>query len=222
MGKRSKRPSKKSKRLSAPDGPGPVRGRQHRASTSQKAEGGGRGAPPFKGKRPLLRFVVTFGVLMILFYVAYYTPRSISAPVAGLFDTCLDLYTKASAKVLNVLGNEVRVGGTTISSARFSVQIVRGCDAVEATALYVCAVVAFPVGWRRKPPGILGGVLLLVLLNITRIVSLYYIGIHFPKAFRTLHIDVWQPAFILVAVLLWLVWAWWATRIGTVQSDVSA
>lgn len=170
----------------------------------------------------MLRFVVTFGVLMILFYAAYYTPRSISAPVAGLFDTCLDLYAKASAKVLGLLGSEVRVAGTLISSARFSVQIVRGCDAVEATALYVCAVVAFPVGWRRKPPGILGGVLLLVILNITRIVSLYYIGIHFPKAFRVLHIDVWQPAFILVAVLLWLVWAWWATRIGTVQSDVSA
>ena len=221
MGKRSKRPSKKNNRLSTPDGPESVRGRQHRASTSQKAEGGKRAVAPFKGKRPVLRFVVTFGVLMILFYAAYYTPRSISAPIAGVFDTCLDLYTKASAKVLGVLGNEVHVAGTTISSARFSVQIVRGCDAVEATALYVCAVIAFPVSWRRKPPGILGGVLLLVILNIIRIVSLYYIGIHFPNVFRALHIDVWQPVFILVAVVLWLVWAWWATRIGTAQGDVS-
>jgi exosortase H (IPTLxxWG-CTERM-specific) len=224
MGRARKQAGKRSKarppRAPSVDGAGAEPRRAEAGGEDQEAQRGkGR---RFWARRPVLRFILVFGVLMVLFYTAYYTPRSISATVAGVFDASLDLYAEASGTVLGILGDEVHVGGTSITSPRFSIRIVRGCDAVEATALFVCAVVAAPVGWRRRLVGILGGVVLLVGLNIVRIVSLYYIGIHFPNAFRAVHIDVWQPVFILVAVGLWLLWACWATRSRTERGDVSA
>ncbi|MHC4092766.1 MAG: hypothetical protein ACYSVY_21250 [Planctomycetota bacterium] len=208
MGRARKQAGKRSKarppRAPSVDGAGAEPRRAEAGGEDQEAQRGkGR---RFWARRPVLRFILVFGVLMVLFYTAYYTPRSISATVAGVFDASLDLYAEASGTVLGILGDEVHVG----------------CDAVEATALFVCAVVAAPVGWRRRLVGILGGVVLLVGLNIVRIVSLYYIGIHFPNAFRAVHIDVWQPVFILVAVGLWLLWACWATRSRTERGDVSA
>ena len=45
----------------------------------------------------------------------------------------------------------------TINSSRYSVNIAHGCDAIEPLALFVAAVVAFPVAFRTKVPGLLIG-----------------------------------------------------------------
>ena len=49
-------------------------------------------------------------------------------------------------------------------------------------------------------------------INLVRIVSLFYIRIHFPAAFEIMHVEVWQALFIFLALLCWIVWAVWAKR----------
>lgn len=51
--------------------------------------------------------------------------------------------------------------------------------------------------------------------------SLYYTGIYFPSAFRTMHVDVWQPAFIGLALFFWVIWMQWVTDTKTVKADVA-
>jgi exosortase/archaeosortase family protein len=107
-------------------------------------------------------------------------------------------------------------------SPRFSIQIERGCDAVEPSALFVVAVLASPVRFRRKiPPVILGTVFLLV-LNVIRIVTLFLTGLHLRSLFDTMHLDVWQAAFIVLAILLWAVWASRVARTRARQPDATA
>ena len=124
--------------------------------------------------------------------------------------------------MLSVLGHDITVTGTSISSPRFSVQIVRGCDAVEAIALYVCAVLAFPLPFLKKLPGLIIGALLLLVVNLVRIVSLFLIGVYSPEIFTLTHLDVWQALFIFFAVLLWILWLIWATRSQVVTRHASS
>lgn len=140
-----------------------------------------------------------------------------------LFPSYLQLNASVSAWILDVFGEEASSDGFSVLTPRFQLSIRRGCDAIEPSALFAAAVIAFPAGIRRKVPGLLIGVATLLLLNLVRIVSLYYTGVHFPSAFETMHVEVWQPLFILIAITLWVAWALWTTaRRPKVRTDASS
>ena len=169
-------------------------------------------------KYTVLKFLVIFGILLAVFYVfiafsSFYSKKFVP--------THHHLIARVSGYVLAVLGQEITVTGKSISSPRFSVDIIRGCDAVEAIALYVCAVLAFPLPFLKKLPGMVAGALLLSILNLVRIVSLFLIGAYSPRIFGLMHLDVWQAIFIFFAVLLWILWLLWATRNQLVAQPAS-
>jgi len=158
---------------------------------------------------PVLRFLTTFAVLGAAFYaITFFTPfcRERLAP------SSLRFTAKLAGAALAVLGQEVTVTDVFVSSPRFSVQIVRGCNAMEPIALFVCAVLAFPSPFLRKIPGLVVGSLCLAVLNCVRIVSLFLIGIYLPSIFPVMHVDVWQGVFVLFAIVLWLLWLPWAMQ----------
>ena len=146
------------------------------------------------GKGPIFRFVGLFVVLMGVYFAL----------------TMID--AAASAKVMNVFGEGATTSGTSVTSPRYSVNIRQGCDALAPSALFIAAVLAFPGSFRSKIPGLIAGTLVLAVINLVRIITLFYTGIYFPRWFETMHVDVWQPAFILISLTLWVVWALWATR----------
>ena len=173
----------------------------------------------FSAKKPVLRFVLIFGVLIVLFYSVFYWRSSEDTLMGRVFPWYLSRYAEAGGTVLNWLGQEVRVVGQSMHTNSFSVRIVRGCDAMEATALFVAGVLAFPVSYRRKITGVVAGVLILAVVNLIRIVTLFFIGVYFRKFFHMMHIDVWQALFILMTISLWFLWAWWATGAKRPEPD---
>jgi exosortase H (IPTLxxWG-CTERM-specific) len=186
--------------------------------TTSAREPASSGTPPrrttlrdrVRGKRPVFVFVGLFALLMALFYVV--------TTLSLVNETAIPKYmrynARASAALLNLFGEGATANGTSVSSRRYSVDIRHGCDAIEPSALFIAAVVAFPSTLRSKIPGLIAGTVVLAVINLVRIVSLFYTGIHFPRAFEIMHVDVWQPVFILLALTLWVVWALWATRRG--------
>ena len=170
-------------------------------------------------KRDVLRFVIVLGVGMggfNLLFMLWLAPGE-------FFQAYLKVNAEASAAVLQVLGDDATVHGTSISSSRFSLNIQRGCDGIQVAAFFIFAVLAWPVRvsrWRRAM-GLVVGTLLLLMLNQVRIVSLYYTGIYFPSAFGAMHVDVWQPLFIVLALFFWVMWAWWTSSTEPGRSDVA-
>ena len=65
------------------------------------------------------------------------------------------------------------------------------------------------------------GMAVLLAFNVVRIISLYYTGVYFPKAFETMHIDVWQALYIFLPIFFWIVWSRWAMRHKELKPDVA-
>lgn len=175
------------------------------------------------GRKGVFAFLAIFGVLIAGFYIFI---GFISIYNCGILPAYHCLIAAASAKILSFLGEQATVSGAYIFSSRNSVQIVPGCDAIEATALFVCAILAFPAGLLQKVVGIICGTISLMVLNFARIVVLFLLGIYTPGIVEFMHIEVMQGLFILFAVVLWVGWLLWIARnsmqIKTVSPSASA
>lgn len=154
-------------------------------------------------KSPIFRFLSGFILLMLLFYIFYYSPLY----ERWLMNPLLAAQAKSSNFLLNAMGYDTEASGDIIAGTEFRVSIKNGCDGMEATALYICAILAFPfVAWRQKFTGLISGVLVLSILNLFRIAGLYMAGMHWKSGFEFLHLHGGVIIFTLIAILLWLVW----------------
>lgn len=120
-------------------------------------------------------------------------------------------YAHISSSLLNILGEESIANGIEIISPFFSLTIKEGCDAITPMILYSMAILAFPISFRLKWPGLIFGIVALFILNIIRILSLYYVGKYFSyDIFDFMHVDIWQILFLIITIFIWLVWMRWA------------
>ena len=168
---------------------------------------GARGAGWYARISPVWRFALKLSFLMALYYVLVLTP---------FCERMLYAYLGANASLANGIlhwfGEDSQVAETTIRSSHYAITVRRGCDAIEPSWFFCAAILSFPVPVARKLPGIVAGAVLLQALNLVRIVSLYFIGIYYPKFFGTAHLEIWPMMFILAALLLWIGWIQWARR----------
>ena len=171
----------------------------------------------FRAKWPVIKFVLVFAVLMGIFEAAWAT----KTVKDGLFPSYLRANAAAGAWVIRIFGHNAQATGITIFSPSYSIEIARGCDAIEPAAIFLSGVVAFPAPLLGKVYGMLVGTVTLLVLNLVRIASLFFIGIHYPKLFHMMHVDVWQAIFIFLAILFWVIWALWATKPKAVPDEVS-
>jgi exosortase H (IPTLxxWG-CTERM-specific) len=108
---------------------------------------------------------------------------------------------------IQYLGTTCTISGTSIMSPRFSVDVVQGCDSIYPTAMLWAALLAYPSTWKSKLIGMVGGAIVLFVINIIRIVTMFYIGVFVPSLFDMVHVYAWQALFILLTLAVWLFWA---------------
>ncbi len=119
----------------------------------------------------------------------------------------LNIQAKLASILLAAIGEHTRVEADNIFGEKFSVSIHGGCDGMEATALYLIAILALPViSFKEKKPALMYGFLILFVLNIFRIALLYYAGLYWPKTFEFMHLHGGVIVFTLISVILWLIW----------------
>jgi exosortase H (IPTLxxWG-CTERM-specific) len=114
---------------------------------------------------------------------------------------------KVSGSILQAMGENVRVAGTTITSSRFGVNINNGCNGVEAMLILLASIVAFPASMKARVVGLLLGAVVVQVLNFIRIITLYLLGAYQPRLFDLFHTAIWQIVIILAAIGFFLVWS---------------
>ena len=147
---------------------------------------------------PLLLFAITYaGLLAVLLHGSdSVVTRELNSWTA-----------RTTALALWALGAHGLATGTLVTSSIYSLKIINECTAVFPIIIFLAAVVAYPARWLQKLLGVALGIPALLLLNLFRLVSLFYIGYWCPAAFETAHLIVWQTVMIILTVFMWLLWA---------------
>jgi exosortase/archaeosortase family protein len=144
------------------------------------------------------RFAVTYLALMGSFFLLIGLK-----PVQNVIDLN-GLYTKGviilTSKILEVLTIPSTYQGSVIKLASIALDVRFGCNGLEAVMIYSVAVIAFPASWKDKLMGILGGFLVIQVINILRISLLAYSAIHFKDLFEYIHIYIAQGMMIAVSL----------------------
>lgn len=162
-----------------------------------------RPAGAASANRRSLAFLARFLVLLGVFYFVV-ASRPVNDAVIVPFTAGI---ARVSAAVLDVMGEGTAVVGTEIRSARFAVNIENGCNGVETALLFGSAVLAFPAPWKSRLVGLVLGFVAIQLINLVRVVSLFWIGAHRPALFSSSHTVLWQSIVVFCGVLLFLLWA---------------
>lgn len=144
------------------------------------------------------RFAITYFALMGSFFLLIGLK-----PVQNVIDLN-GLYTKGvvilTSKILEVLTIPSTYQGSVIKLPSIALDVRFGCNGLEAVMIYSVAVIAFPASWKDKLMGILGGFLVIQVINILRISSLAYSAIHFKNLFEYIHIYIAQGMMIAVSL----------------------
>jgi exosortase H (IPTLxxWG-CTERM-specific) len=152
----------------------------------------------------MVRFLVVFAALLAGLFTAELTPPVQQAVVipwtAGL--------ARASVALATLADDAVAAQGKVMYSTRngFAVSIEAGCNGIEAAIVLIAAMLAFPAPWKHRLWGILAGLVAVQLLNIVRVISLYYLGQWSMPAFHWAHLYLWQALIMLDVLVVWLVW----------------
>jgi exosortase H (IPTLxxWG-CTERM-specific) len=151
----------------------------------------------------LLRIYLTLGAFLMVFVVAFQLDvvhQNVVVPFTSIV-------ASASKLVINIFGAAASVQDNCLSTSGFSINIVDGCNGIYAIAILISGVLAFPASWKHKLWGILLGTLAIFLLNLIRVISLFYLGQHYPSLFEGVHVYVWQPIIIVWAIVVWDFWS---------------
>lgn len=150
------------------------------------------------------------GFLVLAITVSWLIGQNFFYPIRQTINSS---YASIAALVLSIIGQGVSASGDSITGDGFSVQIRKGCDAIAPMILYASSIAVFPMfSWMKKIRGIAYGLVLMILGNLVRIISLYLIGKYANDWFDFFHVNFWQVVYIIFTVMLWLYWLNWANK----------
>jgi exosortase/archaeosortase family protein len=154
------------------------------------------------------KYILSFLAILVGFYVIYTSTFF----TEWLLEPYVHIQAVLASTVLNLFGLKTVANGTELAGAQATLSVVKGCDGMEVTALYLIGVLLVPFQRSSKLAGLGYGLLVLFVLNLIRIIGLYLTQIHYPAAFEFLHLHGGFALFTVVAILMWTYWANWALK----------
>lgn len=168
----------------------------------------------FEQYRPFLIFLIKFFLVYLIFTIIYefylnqfdntnlFQVDDFTMLVASQINKTLLFFNYDSSFILHDNQASVKLFLNDVYIAR----VVEGCNAISVMILFAAFVVAFSGKWIHTVLFIIGGCLLIHVLNVLRI-ALLCIALHrYPKQEYLLH-DIIFPLFIYGVVFgLWVIW----------------
>jgi len=152
----------------------------------------------------MIRFFILFTVLLVgLFTLEILQPAEqyvilpFTSFIADVSVWIVQVFDDSVVSHKNVIRNSVTGLG---------VRIERGCNGVEAVIILFAAIFSFPAPFKNKIIGFVIGFFAIQLLNLVRIISLFYLLQWNQVAFEWFHLYLWQALIILDALVVWLIW----------------
>ena len=167
----------------------------------------------------MARFTLIFIVLVIsLFALELFEPirEAVILPFTGLL-------AAISAGIMQIFDADVISQADVIRSntSGTAVKIAAGCNGVEAVIILFAAIFAFPSSFKHKIYGFVLGFFGIQILNVIRIISLYYLLQWDQNWFEWFHLYLWQALIIIDALVVWLIWLRFLPKRNLQQSSTA-
>ncbi len=143
-----------------------------------------------------------FLLMAAVFFTIYYFPSAHS----GLFRAYLAAYAQLAGWAISWFDPTVEVRGTQIAG-QMTLEFAENCDASAVGILITSAILAFPASWRQRILRLVATLVGLVVVNVVRIVTLYFIGANFPSRFDLFHMQIWPFMIVALAAGGFALWA---------------
>ncbi len=168
----------------------------------------------------MARFTLLFILIVVtLFALELYEPirQAIILPFTGVL-------ASISAMIMHFFDGDVVSQADVIrsSSTGSAVKIAAGCNGVEAVIVLFAAIFAFPSSFKHKLYGFVAGFFAIQLLNLVRIISLFYLLQWDRTWFEWFHLYLWQALIIIDALIVWLIWLRYLPKNGIDDDTVKA
>jgi exosortase/archaeosortase family protein len=152
-------------------------------------------------RRFILRFALMAGGLLTVYYFPY-DEGSLPAALRRLY---LAAYAHVAGGAISLFDSTVHVVGTRIQG-RLALEFAMSCDAMDVLLLFAAATCAYPASWRRRALGIAAACVSMAVINVTRVVLLYLIGLHAPARFDLFHMQLFPLVIVIVTAAGFLAW----------------
>jgi exosortase H (IPTLxxWG-CTERM-specific) len=152
----------------------------------------------------MIRFFIIFSVLLVGLFTLELLQPAEKYIILPFTSTVADI----SVWIVQMFDDNVIATGNVIRDriSGFGVRIERGCNGLEAVIILFAAIFAFPAPFKNKLIGFAAGFFAIQILNLVRIISLFYLGQWNYVAFEWFHLYLCQALIILDALVVWLIW----------------
>ena len=152
----------------------------------------------------MARFLMVFIAVLVALFAAELTLPAQNAVVLPWTEALARL----CAGLITLFDSHVVAYGRILQSTAngFAVSIQAGCNGIEAAIILIAAMLAFPAPWKHRAIGIVAGLAAVQLLNVVRVISLFYVGQWSLALFEWAHLYLWQALIMLDVLIVWLLW----------------
>jgi len=146
----------------------------------------------------IVRFAIYFAVFdAAVFWLLGHT---------GSFIWLQDLTARVAAGLTAWSGVAASAVGSSIFLPNRTLFIGADCTGIFLAGMLAALVLAYPVKWRMRLLGVLGGVALLLLANFARLVAVAHLSVAAPSLFQVAHDFLFQVGMVLVVAAIWMGW----------------
>lgn len=170
--------------------------------------------------------IAIFAAKALFVYIGWYLLYELWILPDGSLDEWLSLHiVQVSGWIVSSLGYDVVYGERIITIIGANgIEIVNGCNGLEAIGLFIGFVLAYPGNALRRAAFIPLGIFFIYLVNIFRIVVLTVTQYDYPTIFDFTHDYSTTTIFYVAIFLLWVVWVNYGgtTKVMNVDTSLSA
>jgi exosortase H (IPTLxxWG-CTERM-specific) len=110
-------------------------------------------------------------------------------------------------------GNCLRYAAVLSNPARsFAMEVRDGCNGINVVVLLWSAILAYPASMKWRLLGITAGLAAVQLLNLFRLISLFYLGQYNHSLFEFAHEYLWELLIIIDGIVVFHLWTRQASK----------
>ncbi|NTW50067.1 MAG: hypothetical protein HGB19_10115 [Chlorobiales bacterium] len=163
--------------------------------------------------------VIRFCLLFVLYVACFIILVELEWMKTVFIPGLAEVLAKTAYRILNQTGMNAALSGVIVFQRKgFAVEITNTCSGIIQVYFLLAAVLAFPANRTDKLIGASLGSVLLLVVNLFRIVGLFFVGVYARPWFDFVHGVLGEIGMIVATFLIWFGWAK-AARRRTVSSQ---